>query len=219
MLKYSYYDGPAITFNYELLDSPMEIWPAEPNEAYSPLAVIAGWYWPAINGNKVSLKDVRSDITSTFNLDAAINIILNECGIEYVGEAAGVVFTGNGTVLGPMHKMIPHVHAPVKEYNYEKCPNLTVVVPIKIVEPVTEEFCIKHYDYVPWDQYDYEKITHDEWLAVTETLDTTGEVTRIKLPEQGQYLVVEFEGSRDYHWIDNISNNHYLYFILEGHVK
>lgn len=218
-MKYSYHSGSPIAFNYDLLKQPMEVWPTEPSSDYSPLAVIAGWYWPATHGGKVSLKDVRSDITSKFDLDSAINVILDEWGVEYIGEAAGVVFTGNDTVLGPMHKMVPHVHAPVKEYDYQKCPNLTVVVPIRIVEPVTEEFCLNHHDYVPWDQFEYDKITHDDWLTVRDGLTVDGEVTRIRLPDMGEYLVVEFEGSRDFHWVDNISNNHYLYFILEGHVK
>ena len=218
-MKYSYHKGPVVNLDYSLLENPMEIWPIEHNANYSPLSVIAGWYWPSTCGGKVSLKDVRNDITAKFELDHAIDIVLNDWGIEYIGEAVGVVFTGNGTVLGPMTRMIPHVHAPVKEYNYEKCPNLTVIVPVKIVEPVTEEFCVKHYDYVPWDQFEYDKITHDDWFKVREGLDTEGEVERIKLPDAGEYLVVEFEGSRDLHWVDNISNNHYLYFILEGHVR
>ena len=217
--KHNYHRGPVVDLDYSLLENPMESWPDCTGKDYSPIVAVAGWYWPATQGGKVSLKDVRSDITAKFDLDSAIDIILNEWNIEYIGEAVGVVFTGNGTVLGPMSRMIPHVHAPVKEYNYEKCPNLTVVVPVKIVEPVTEEFCLKRYDYVPWDQFEYDKITHDDWLTVTKDLTTDGDVTRVKLPDAGEYLVIEFEGAYDFHWIDNISNNHYLYLILEGHVR
>lgn len=217
-MNYQYYRGSPVTFNYDFLDT-AKLWPNPSPNGTDPLVVVKGWYWPLEQGKKVSLKEVRDEITAEIDFNEALDIILNKCSVEYIGEAVGVAFTGNGTSLGPMKKMFPHVHAPVKECDYKKCPNLTVVIPIKITEPITDEICFSKQTNVPWDTVDLPNVTDDDWLRVANQLTITENVERIKLPNEGEYLVVEFEGSTDLHWVDNISNNHYLYLILEGHVK
>ena len=219
-MKYRYHEGPKINFSYDSLNNPLHIWPDDcADKDYSPLHVLAGWYWQIQLGRKVSIDEAATDVLGQFDLSAAIDIAKNEWKVSEIAESAGVVFTGNGTQFGSMKKMIPHVHAPIKEFDYKKCPNLTVIVPISVTEPVTDEICFNHHSNVPWEQYDFNNLTFDDWREMADNLSVEGEVTRIKLPEMGQYLVVEFDGSHDYHWVDNISNNHYLYLILEGHIN
>lgn len=216
---YKYHKGPVIDLDYSLLDDP-GIWPKDwKDKETSPLVVLYRWFWEDRKQPIVSLREAREDITNVIDLDAAIDIILNDWSIEHIGDNAGVLFTGNGTRLGEMKNLIRHFHGPTKVSNYENCANLTVVVPVKIVEPVTEILCINHHDNPPWGEFDKTNITGEDQLTIAEMVSVDGEVTRIKLPEAGEYLVFDFDGSRDYHWVENISNNHFIFFVLEGYVK
>ena len=223
-INHRYHKAPVASFNYNLLNNPQEVWPNNRNDGeyykdFSPVCLISSLFHSSEKSDRVTLESIRGAITAHYDLSHAIEILKNKWKVRYVGQGAGVVFTGNGTALGPMKNMMPHVHPPVKTYRYKKCPTITVVVPVKIVEPVTEYFCFNHQENVPWDQFDLSTVTSVEWFKIAKDYNLSDDVTRIKLPDAGEYLVVEFDSSRDFHWIENISNNHYMFFVIDGHVK
>jgi hypothetical protein len=227
-MRYKYHSGPKVDFNYELLKN-VAYWPSEFPAEYvndmnakevGKLAILKTWYEPFETNSKLSI-DLAAESLKEFNIDIAIEILKTEWGVESVCDTAGIIFSGNGTELATTKSLIPHLHVPNPTYNNKYAPTITVIMPIRVVEPVIEEFCNVPNIHIDWDQYDADDFFYRNALASL-SLDLLNKVdvhsaTRIPYPKEGEYLVIEFDGKTDYHWVENLTNNHYLYLVVNSH--
>lgn len=119
---------------------------------------------------------------------------------------------------GFVHK---HFHAP--ETNSEGVygepgirRTITVAIPTKIVDEVSEQVC--------WQEFDYDFVgktpiyngyQNVEWQQ--ENLALSDEVTKIDMPKPGQYLVLDFIASHTLHWVENLKDtaNEFIFLVQD----
>lgn len=125
---------------------------------------------------------------------------------SFIVAFVGKVFN-NTYKNGYIHK---HFHAPpTDENNVYASPGyrrtITAVIPTKIVDPVTEQVCLQQFDYDFVGKTPiYNSYQNREWQE--QNLDISTDIAKIKLPNPGQYLILDFTSSHTLHWIENNFN-------------
>lgn len=138
------------------------------------------------------------DLPIAFNELRKLSPMIARSFIAFVGESSNRFDNTHGYV----HK---HFHPPARNLEFKYIANTrrttTVVVPTKLRNEVSEVLCVQRYDfefkgkdYVP---YSYQR---EDWF---ERFPKVGEVERIRMPNEGEYLVLDFESSHLVHWIEN----------------
>jgi hypothetical protein len=173
------------------------------NPSLSADDLLAGIYFP----------NQASDIENSFD------IYRNVCGIDLpdafqelknispIVSSSFLVFVGKSAnrfnnTFGYIHK---HIHPPEvsKDLKYisPSRRSTTVIVPTKIKNSISETLCIQKVEY---DFYGKDYIARsyqtEEWLSA---LPKVGDEIRIRMPSEGEYLVLDFESSHTLHWIEN----------------
>jgi hypothetical protein len=119
---------------------------------------------------------------------------------------------------GFVHK---HFHAPEPDSNNVYVEpgirrTITVAIPTKIIDEVTEQVC--------WQEFDYDFVgktpiyngyQNVEWQQENLALHDT--VTKIDMPKPGQYLVLDFIASHTLHWVENSqsTNNEFIFLVQD----
>lgn len=120
---------------------------------------------------------------------------------------AGVLFQGNGTgILPDRPRIFEHYHpsdGPTKR-------TVTLIAPIRIVEEITETVCFNYHPEL--DQVE----SQEEWIRNCLNTKVEGEVIKCKFPDIGEYLILDFDSTHYLHWVEGITNNHYLIFVFDS---
>lgn len=109
-----------------------------------------------------------------------------------------------------------HLHARNPLDRSKDMRTVTVVLPYKIVEPVDTYVKFQYID------YDIDKTSgHDISLTRDYFLHTEPDpdlpTQDIKLPDVGQYLIIDFNGTECLHWVENSgSKNEYICLLFES---
>lgn len=198
----------------------------EKNEIYtgwSPWLMVANrmpefeWkdeYKISVEESKSLLQDFGFDNQIAFDLISKYTKWVSMTGLSYLGKG----IPGREFDIGP-GVVDPHVHLPYCDKNgkYLFPRNTTVVIiPMKIVEPVTETVHFAWQD-IPYEEHDVRTLGHFtgrhktyHQINVAETYNDLTNEHVLKLPTVGQYLVCSFESSRYLHWTSNVSNNEFI---------
>lgn len=118
--------------------------------------------------------------------------------VAFVGKKSNK-FKNN---FGYVHK---HFHPPATDINLKYISGsrrtTTIVVPTKVSNEVNEVLCMQQFEY-DFTANDYIAFAYEteSWLN---QLPKVGDVIRIRMPNQGEYLVLDFESSHMIHWIEN----------------
>ena len=155
-----------------------------------------------------------------FNNDVAFNAIR-----KYTTEVSRtlLIYAGKGKPEQPINlgpgQVQAHLHTPQRTTDgLYKGPRMTatVVIPIRIVEPVTETLCFA------WQNVPYEKMninsTALNWessLTLLDSYNDRSNVQRIKFPEMGQYLTLYFDSSQHLHWSELDTNNEFICLVQD----
>jgi hypothetical protein len=219
-MKYHYIEGPTVNFEYTK-------YLGNPN--YPVLPPVLGMINPIIvNGKElsVSIDVICEQFRTKFDIDS--NIALDELKrLTPDSTKAFLVYLGKNnhssfdTSIGHLHK---HFHPPmlddVGQGNYlsNHRRTVTVVIPISVPDPVTENFCWTEFefDFLSFWQPLHNFFGQSQWIADNLKIDES-KTQKIKLPDSGQYLVLDFDSSHNLHWIENEqgSSNEYICLILD----
>lgn len=134
-----------------------------------------------------------------------------------------LIYAGKGKETDPINlgpgQVQAHLHTPERNSDGSyKGPRMTatVIIPIKIVEPVTETLCFA------WQNIPYETMNINEdalnWessLSLLDTYNDLSNVQRIKFPEMGQYLTFYFDSSHYLHWSELDTNNEFICLVQD----
>lgn len=219
-MHYHYIDGPTVNFKYvNYLGNP----------DYPVLPPVLGMVNPDIvDGKEISTPidticeqfRTKFDIDSTIALDELKKLTSKSAKafLVYLGKDSHSSFDNSG---GHLHK---HFHPPtlddVGQGNYmsNHRRTVTVVIPIRIADTVTESFCWTpfDFDFLSFWQPPHDLFGQPKWIAENLTIDDS-KTQKIKLPKSGQYLVLDFDSAHNLHWIENDegSNNEYICLILD----
>lgn len=150
-------------------------------------------------------QEIRLNAPKAFNLIKQVhNTGINRMLLTYVGEISD-------------YKAYGHFHPHIENQdgtNNRDCKTCVVIVPLNHTMPVTERVFFNH-----------QEIVDDKEEKVIETCRKTaspyktirGKVLDIRMPNPGEYLVLEFLGSRCLHWLENYgTTNEYLCIIAEN---
>lgn len=110
-----------------------------------------------------------------------------------------------------------HFHPPIKNkdgtYNRD-CHSVVVIIPMTHNDPVTETVFLNHQEFVSMEEEHIISLCRETASPYT-TL--RGNVTSVLMPSPGEYLVLEFNGSRCLHWLENYgTKNEYLCLLAEN---
>lgn len=195
MLNYYYIQGPKFTdFDYDRLFHNPKLFADD---------LLVGIYFPkersAIEGSFKVYKDVCGvDLPEAFNELQFLSPVIASSFLVFAGKDSNRF---NNT-FGYIHK---HVHPPMlgvdRKYIEPTRRTTTAVVPTKIVGSVSETLCVQQIDYeFLGKDYVNGSYQNAEWL---ESLPTVGDVIRIRMPNEGEYLMLDFQSSHMLHWIEN----------------
>lgn len=225
-MKYHYVNGPPVNFEYNKYVG---------NPDYEMMPPVINMVVPKIEGDeKISIPiETVCDLYQTkFNIDSAaaleefkrLTSEVDKAFLVYVGKNSGSVFDLEN---GQVHKH-RHVH---KHFHYPRMDRIhygnylantrrtvTAVIPINISDPVTEMVC-----WIPFE-YDFLSTPNTEpghhkqaqWIKDNLTIDEHA-MQKVRLPEAGQYLILDFDSAHNLHWIANAegSNNEYICLVLD----
>lgn len=128
-------------------------------------------------------------------------------GIAYINEYAN-------------YEVSKHFHGMLKSSKslelIDTLRTVTVIIPYKITAPIQETVSFQHLEYSKEKekelQLDLYKLLAIEWEP-----DPNLPITTAKMPEPGQYLILDFNSTKCLHWVDNKFNqNEYVCFLVEG---
>lgn len=155
-----------------------------------------------------------------FNNPVAFNAIR-----KYTTEVSRtlLIYTGKGKSENPINlgpgQVQAHLHTPqrTKDGLY-KGPRMTatVIIPINIVEPVTETLCFSWKD-VPYESMDLMKevVGWENSLNLAEEYYDDTNVQRLRFPNEGEYLTLYFDSSHYLHWSELDTNNEFLCLVQD----
>lgn len=107
----------------------------------------------------------------------------------------------------------PHILNRNGSHNRD-CRTCVVIVPLKHTMPVTEKVFFNHQEIVSREE---EEIIEACRKTASPYDKPRGNVVDILMPSPGQYLVVDFLGSRCLHWVENYgTTNEYLCIVAEN---
>lgn len=181
-----------------------------PNVSIAESAPYVGWL---DNSTKpISITEIQSIMANRFSLFAPKMFEALSARIDYVYGSMAVM-------VGEGSKYVSHKHFHPRAYDSTgersvDCRTVTVVVPHKINGPVTEKVCFNPQTFTPEQEkaLRWIKHTHAEYEEVK------GEVFSIKLPDEGQYLIFDFNSSSVLHWTeqtDRTSRNEFLCLLFQ----
>lgn len=140
-----------------------------------------------------------------------------------VGTRTLLIYVGKGKSTEPFGmgpgQVQAHVHTPKRNADGKYLgPRMTttVVIPIKIVEPVTETLCFAWQD-IPYDQMNIneEALKWESSLSLLDSYNDRSNMQRIKFPEMGQHLVFTFNSSNYLHWSELDTNNEFICLVQD----
>lgn len=187
-------------------------------ESWMPVNAVIKQEWNPVNGEytqysidysqqmfaeRVNFKnDLAFSATKTYLQEA------NRSLLVYVGKGKkNIVWPGDGKV----HK---HFHTPRCDHNGKYLgPRMTatVIIPINIIDPVTEVVCFAEQD-IQYDDINIRELMlgWEQALELAEIYNDTSNVTKIKFPELGKYLVFYFDSSKYLHWTEADTRNEFV---------
>jgi hypothetical protein len=215
-MQYYYIDGPIVEFDYRKYVN-------NPNYRSDP--PILGMLNPKVEDNKevaTSTEEIIALYQSTFDLDATIAFdevkkLTTEADRAFIVYVTKENDAYIDTSRGHIHKHFHHPRYALDEerrYIANERRTVSVIIPIKIVDPVTE--MLRWTDF----EFDFTTSKHErnqiKWIADNLKIDETN-IQEVKMPDSGQYLILDFASSHNMHWIENApgSNNEYLCLILD----
>jgi len=135
--------------------------------------------------------------------------IISRTLLIYAGKGKpGVpINLGPGQVQAHTHKPEQNVDGSFRKTRM----TATVVMPLSIVEPVTETLCFAWQD-IPYETMNIPKDTGgwENSLRIAETYNDRSNVHRIRFPNEGEYLTFYFDSSHYLHWSELETNNEFL---------
>lgn len=113
----------------------------------------------------------------------------------------------------------PHFHTPKRDKNGQYTgPRMTatVIIPIKIVEPVTETLCFSWKD-VPYESMDLAKdvVGWENSLKLAEDYFGSENTQKIRFPNEGEYLTFYFDSSHYLHWSELDTKNEFICLVQD----
>jgi hypothetical protein len=113
----------------------------------------------------------------------------------------------------------PHFHTPKRNLSGEYLgPKMTatVIIPIKIVEPVTETLCFSWQD-IPYESMDLNNdvVGWEKSLALAEQCKELSNTQRIRFPNEGEYLTFYFDSSHYLHWSELNTQNEFICLVQD----
>lgn len=129
-----------------------------------------------------------------------------------------MIYAGKGKPGQPINlgpgQVQAHTHKPERYQSGKyKAPRMTatVVIPINIVEPVTETMCFA-WQNIPYETMDIVKDVAgwENSLRISEEYNDRTHVQRIAFPKMGEYLTFYFDSSQYLHWSELETNNEFL---------
>lgn len=202
MLRFYYIEGkPLYEFDYQRYAS-------DPKILSDELLILA-------SGRKFNDKGLETQ----YDIEEAFDEYRNLLGINLptafeelrklspVTSMSFVAFVGKRSnkfenKFGYVHK---HFHPPATDINLKYISGnrrtTTVVVPTKLANEVNEILCMQQIDY-DFMANDYVAFAYEteSWI---DQLPKTSDVIKIRMPSEGEYLVLDFESSHMVHWIEN----------------
>ena len=213
-----YIDGnPIESFDfYELAD--------QPGVAPEQFLIMNTWN-QRVNGSIVSydIDDAFSSYKKKFNIDAPSSfaelkalspLIVRSFIVYYRGQAFNQRYaSGNES-----HK---HFHPPAAGPDMRFVApgtrrTITAVLPIRIVEPVTEMVCLQQFEFDFVGKEPHPNSYQDpSWQK--QNLTEVGEVIKIPMPPMGSHLILDFVSSHTLHWVENNSNtnNEFIFLVQD----
>lgn len=216
-MQYYYVDGPMIEFDYDMYVRSPDHYSAPPilamlnpvvkdgKEVATPIEEIIELYRKKFDLNvPVAYDEVRKLVTEA---DRAFIVYVTKSNDGYIDTSRGHIH--------------PHFHPPryaldeERKYISNERRTVSIVIPTKIVDPITE--------ILRWTEFEFDfttskhaKVDKEKWIEDNLTIDYTN-VQEIKMPEPGQYLILDFDSAHTLHWIKNDqgSKNEYLCMILD----
>lgn len=115
------------------------------------------------------------------------------------------------------YKAYGHFHPCIKNKdgtNHRECHTVVVIIPINHKHPITEKLFFNHQDTLTNEEEHIVDLVRD----IASPYETVrGNVLEVRMPSPGEYLVVEFQGSRCLHWLENYgTENEYICLIAEN---
>jgi hypothetical protein len=159
-------------------------------------------------------------IDSGFNNDLAFDLIRKHT--NQVSRTL-LIYAGPGpekdTIAFSPGKVQPHFHTPKRDKDGKYTgPRMTttVIIPIKIVEPVTETLCFSWKD-VPYESMDLMKdvVGWENSLNLVEEYHNNTNVQRIRFPNEGEYLTFHFNSSHYLHWSELNTQNEFICLVQD----
>ena len=116
-------------------------------------------------------------------------------------------------------KVQPHFHTPKRNADGKYIgPRMTatVIIPIKIVEPVTETLCFSWQD-VPYESMDLnsEVVGWEKSLSLVDQYNDLSTTQRIRFPNEGEYLTFYFDSSHYLHWSELDTKNEFICLVQD----
>lgn len=156
------------------------------------------------------LQEKRGFVNETaFNAIRNYTDVVSRTLLIYAGKGK----EGKPINLGP-GQVQAHTHKPERNLDGSyKGPRMTatVVIPIRIVEPVTETLCFAWQD-IPYETMDLVKDVAgwENSLKIAEEYNDRSNVQRIRFPNEGEYLTFYFDSSHYLHWSELETQNEFL---------
>lgn len=134
-----------------------------------------------------------------------------------------LIYAGKGKPGRPINlgpgQVQAHTHKPERNADGTyKGPRMTatVVMPIRIVEPVTETLCFA-WQNIPYESMDLIKDVAgwENSLKIVEEYNDRTNGERIKFPDEGEYLTFYFDSSHYLHWSELETQNEFLCLVYD----
>lgn len=225
-MKYHYVDGPPVNFEYsKYVGNPeYEMLPPVINMIIPKTSVGEGVSTPIDTVCDLYQTKFSIDSTAVFDEFKKLTSETDKAFLVYVGKNSGSKFDlENGQAYKHRH-VHKHFHYPrmddIHSGNYLSSDRRTVtaIIPISVIDPITEIVC--------WIPFEYDFLStkntqagHDkqaQWIKENLMIDDS-KTQHVKLPESGQYLILDFDSAHNLHWIENAegSNNEYICLVLD----
>ena len=171
-----------------------------------------------------SISDLRNQIdqTNTFAEYLSYGLDVLDGRFDTFGEFY-MLFAGKHSNVASLREGISN-HLHFKRPTREFCRTVTALIPIDIVEPITEHLSFQWTD-VPFPQLEtktWEKVSNKEIRreyskAFLKSLRAAkgNPVEQVFLPNQNELLIIDFNSYNYIHSVDNFTNNSFLIYIFD----
>ena len=236
-IPYSYISGePYSDFNHDWIYQLAEQYLESIKLESSPNS----WNWVRNNFCPIDivLRNLTDELTGEevkYSIDHSEKVLIEQRGFnnpiafdairKHTSSVARtlLIYSGKGKHGKPINlgpgQVQAHTHTPMRNPDGSyKGPRMTatVVIPINIVEPVTETVCFA-WQNIPYEKMDMMKdvMGWENTLRLSEEYNDRSNVQRIKFPEKGEYLTFYFDSSHYLHWSELETNNEFLCLVQD----